>query len=198
MTDRAFEAKTDESKQWLDACVATRRALVQGQMMTHWSVVLIDQMRESLRCADPQAIAQHASNMVGPVSPMIPGRWLSDLPVSANLAGTMVLQAIIEALIHKRGQDEFLDVEEVKQACLRWIECGRVPGADDGCAANGIGAVIERSARVERGSALHARLVVLAPLAPAVEAMVFVRGLDEGFLDSMRQSQAHFSESAKS
>lgn len=190
MSERVYTAVMDESRRWLAGCSETRKALVQGQMITQWSGVLLAEMRNSLKHGSASEIAGRASNMIGPVAPMVADRWLSDLPASANQAASLILEAILETMVCRRQFGHYLDVGELKQACLGWIESGRVVGALGDCKANQIGGFLAREAASKRGSAQAARLVALAPMAAAVETMAYVADLDDSLIEVLSQTQS--------
>lgn len=207
MTTEADLSRRAEApeKIFIGACDDVRKAWFQTNMLGLAKGMTVKRVREQLRVCDAPDLAALALDVMGPIRPLDFRGYMGDVVAKHREAAGLVLRLCLREALRHRAAGEMLDVASVKSMLLQWISMGRLedessPAAQD---LRRIGALMaERTAspepwlaevllrygvkpKTERVDPARVRLALVAPLAPAVESLLIVAGIDESLIAVM-------------
>lgn len=197
-------AQTAESL-FVGACDDVRKAWFQTNMLGLAKGMTVKRVRQQLRECDAPELVALTLDVMGPIRPLDLRAYMGDVVAKQREAAGLVLRLCLREALQYRAAGEMLDVARVKALLLQWIRTGGLEDQSSPAAKDlaRIGALIaERTTspepgladilvqygvkpRSERVDPSRIRLALVAPLAPALESMLIVAGIDEGLVAVM-------------
>lgn len=192
-------------KIFIGACDDVRKAWFQTNMLGLAKGMTVKRVRQQLRECDAPELVALALDVMGPIRPLELRGYMGDAVAKHREAAGLVLRLCIREALPRRAAGEMLDVARVKAMLLQWIRTGRLEGESSQAAMylGQIGSLMaERTTspepwladvlvrygvkpRSERVDPSRVRLALVAPLAPAVESLLIVAGIDESLISAM-------------
>lgn len=186
------------AQEFTGACEDVRKAWFQSHLLSISKPQVISRVRLALVNQDYRALTALMLEIMGPVAPIDPRDAMGPVSAGHQAMAGIVCSMAMRVAIASRREGTCIDLQDVKQMLLNWIEFGdfgvRPPvtqlTVEQQAQQSQVSLEARRMASVFDGNKYpeRMRLAVLAPLAPPLESLIVVSTLSETMLQVMSRT----------
>lgn len=177
------------SKEFLEACEATRKGWHQTNLLSLSNPVVMRKARYSLRHDDGPNLSKLILEVMGPIAPVKIKDAMGLMTVRHREVAGLICTLAMRCGVADRAPGQAVDLDAVKKMFTNWIDSGDfgVPGVF-ATQARAIAELMEKTNDTDL-STDRLRLAIVAPLAPALESLMVVSRLGETMLDVLDRTK---------